>query len=84
MMKTLRAAFIMITTLAAALSGQAQHAFLDQPLIEALDEAQSNELISIAIMLEDEVDLLSFVLKTVWNGRPFLLVLYILNSSLGL
>ncbi|MGB6037997.1 MAG: S8 family serine peptidase, partial [Cryomorphaceae bacterium] len=59
MMKTLRAVVITIILLAAAVNGEAQHAFLDQPLIEALDEAQPNEMISIAIMLEDEVDLLS-------------------------
>ena len=59
MMKTLRAAVIMTSMLFATANGTAQHAFLDQPLIEALDETQSNELISIALLLEDEVDLLN-------------------------
>ncbi len=66
-MKTLRAAIIAFTMLAANIGVNAQHAFLDQPLIEALDEAQPNELISIAIMLEDEVDLLT--LKEDFNEK---------------
>ncbi len=67
MTKTLRAAVIAITALTTSITTSAQHAFLDQPLIEALDEAQSNELISIAIILEDIVDLPT--LKTDFNER---------------
>jgi hypothetical protein len=67
MTKTLRAAVIAITALTTSITTSAQHAFLDQPLIEALDEAQSNELISIAIILEDVVDLPT--LKADFNDR---------------
>lgn len=56
-MKILRVAIIAFTVLAASVTSNAQHAFLDQPLIDVLEEAQPSELISIALMLEDEVDL---------------------------
>ena len=66
-MKTLRAAITTFTVLMAVLVGQSQHAFLDQPLLEAIAEPQSEELISIAIILEDEVDLLA--LKEAFNEK---------------
>ncbi|HKK38640.1 MAG TPA: S8 family peptidase [Cryomorphaceae bacterium] len=67
MMKTLRAAIIAFTVLTTSITAEGQHAFLDQPLIEALNEAQWNELISVAIVLENEVDLLT--LKEEFNEK---------------
>jgi bacillopeptidase F len=65
MMKILRLACIFFLLIIKV--GSAQHAFLDQPLINVLAEAGSNDLIPVALMLEDEVDLLA--LKETFNEQ---------------
>jgi len=57
MMKLLRLAVLTFSILFVAI-GSAQHAFLDQPLINALALAETDEMLPVALMLEDEVDLL--------------------------
>lgn len=57
MMKILRVLLMVFGLSAIGKMAQAQNAFLDQPLLEALDEASENELIPIVLMLGETVDL---------------------------
>lgn len=58
-MKSIFTAALVLTAICSGFKATSQHAFLDQPLLEALAEAEPNQLISIAITLEEAVDFAS-------------------------
>ncbi|MEM9051099.1 MAG: S8/S53 family peptidase [Bacteroidota bacterium] len=66
-MKILRGLQLASLVVLVSLTAKSQHAFLDQPLIDKLSEAGPNELIPVALVLEEKADLLA--LKAEMNAR---------------